>query len=107
MAAQLIFTTAPDTDVANDLTHQLVALGLAACVKQLAPCQSTYRWQGQIENTTEIPLIIISDNSRYAELEAWLKAAHPYDLPEIIALPCTNGLPEYLRWVNESTRELR
>ena len=107
MSVQLIFTTAPDDDVANNLAQQLVALGLAACVKQLAPCQSTYRWQGQIENATEIPLIIISDDSRYAELEAWLKAAHPYDLPEIIALPCTNGLPEYLSWVNESTRDLR
>lgn len=105
MAAQLIFTTAPDVDVASQLAHQLVASGLAACVKQLAPCQSTYRWQGQIEIATEIPLIIISDDSRYAELEVWLKEAHPYDLPEIIALPCTRGLPAYLNWVNESTRD--
>ena len=104
MAVQLIFTTVPDTDVARDLAHQLVASGLAACVKQLAPCQSTYRWQGRIESATEIPLIIISDESRYAALEVWLKEAHPYDLPEIIALPCTNGLPAYLNWVNESTR---
>mgnify|MGYP000417966741 FL=1 len=104
MAIQLILTTAPDADIAASLAHQLVESGLAACVKQLAPCQSTYRWQGQIESTTEIPLMIISDASRYAALEAWLKEAHPYDLPEIIALPCTNGLPEYLSWVNESTR---
>jgi periplasmic divalent cation tolerance protein len=107
MTTQLIFTTAPDTDVANDLAHQLVSSGLAACVKQLAPCHSTYRWQGQIEVATEIPLIIISDDSRYIELEAWLKAAHPYDLPEIIALPCTQGLPAYLSWVAESTRDIR
>ena len=105
MAVQLIFTTTPDADVANNLAHQLVASGLAACVKQLAPCQSTYRWQGQIESATEIPLIIMSDGSRYAELEAWLKEAHPYDLPEIIALPCTSGLPAYLSWVSESTRD--
>ncbi len=105
MAAQLLFTTAPDADIANSLAHQLVQSGLAACVKQLPPCQSTYRWQGQIESATEIPLMIISDDSRYAELEAWLKAAHPYDLPEIIALPCTQGLPAYLSWVTESTRD--
>ena len=104
MAIQLILTTAPDADTAENLSHQLVESGLAACVKQLAPCQSTYRWQGQIESTTEIPLMIISDESRYAALEAWLKEAHPYDLPEIIALPCTNALPEYLSWVSESTR---
>jgi periplasmic divalent cation tolerance protein len=107
MAAQIIFTTAPDADVAGDLAHQLVASGLAACVKQLAPCQSTYRWQGQIEIATEIPLIIISDASRYAALESWLKEAHPYDLPEIIALPCTQGLPAYLGWVAESTRDIK
>jgi periplasmic divalent cation tolerance protein len=47
----------------------------------------------------------MSDGSRYAELEAWLKEAHPYDLPEIIALPCTSGLPAYLSWVSESTRD--
>lgn len=107
MAAQIIFTTAPDADVAGDLAHQLVASGLAACVKQLAPCQSTYRWQGQIEIATEIPLIIISDASRYAALESWLKEAHPYDLPEIITLPCTQGLPAYLGWVAESTRDIK
>ena len=104
MAIQLILTTAPDADIAESLAHQLVESGLAACVKQLAPCRSTYRWQGQIESAIEIPLMIISDESRYAALEAWLKDAHPYDLPEIIALPCTNGLPEYLSWVNASTR---
>ena len=104
MATQLILTTAPDADVAANLAHQLIESGLAACVKQLTPCQSTYRWQGQIESTTEIPLMIISDDSRYAELETWLKNAHPYDLPEIIALSCANGLPEYLSWVSKSTR---
>lgn len=104
MATQLILTTAPDADVAANLAHQLIESGLAGCVKQLTPCQSTYRWQGQIESTTEIPLMIVSDESRYAELEAWLKNAHPYDLPEIIALSCANSLPEYLSWVSESTR---
>ena len=105
MATQLILTTVPDADVAASLAQQLVEKGLAACVKQLAPCQSTYRWQGQIESTIEIPLMIISDEARYAALETWLKAAHPYDLPEIIALPCTHGLPDYLSWVTESTRD--
>lgn len=105
MAVQIIFTTAPDADVAGNIAHQLVESGLAACVKQLAPCQSTYRWQNQIEIASEIPLIIISDECRYAELEVWLKEAHPYDLPEILALPCTNGLPAYLSWVNETTRD--
>lgn len=104
MGIQLILTTLPDADVAANLAQQLIDSGLAACVKQLAPCQSTYRWQGKTEVTTEIPLMIISDESRYPEVEAWLKAAHPYDVPEIITLPCTNALPAYLSWVHESTR---
>lgn len=104
MAAQLVMTTAPDAEVADSLAHQLITNGLAACVKQLAPCRSTYRWQGHIENAVEIPLVIVTDDTRYPELEAWLKAAHPYDLPEILAIPCTDGLPDYLAWVGDCTR---
>lgn len=103
MTTQLVLTTAPDTDVANTLAHKLIASGLAACVKQLAPCRSTFRWQGQIEDAVEIPVLIITDDTRYPELEAWLKEAHPYDLPEILAISCTDGLPEYLSWVSDST----
>lgn len=104
MTTHLVLTTAPDTEVADKLAHELIACGLAACVKQLAPCRATYRWQGQIENAEEIPLVIVTDDARYPELEAWLKAAHPYDLPEILAIPCTDGLPEYLAWVSDATR---
>lgn len=104
MAALLILTTAPDTEVANSLSAQLVGQGLAACVKALAPCKSTYRWQGEIERSDEIPLLIVSDDARYPELESWLKNAHPYDLPEILAIPCSGGLPAYLAWVSESTK---
>lgn len=103
MTTQLVFTTAPNDVVAKELARQLVSLKLAACVKLLAPCRSTYRWEGQIENATEIPLVIISEEVRYADLEAWLKKAHPYDVPELIAISCNNGLPEYLKWVSEST----
>jgi len=104
MTTQLVLTTAPDTELADRLAHELIANGLAACAKQFAPCQSTYRWQGQIERTTEIPLVIVTDDTRYPELEAWLKAAHPYDLPEILAIPCTGGHPGYLAWASNCTR---
>jgi len=96
----LILTTAPDHEVATSIADQLIGQGLAACVKIMAPCQSTYRWQGAIERSVEIPLFIVSDEARYPALEAQLKTAHPYDLPEIIALPCSGGLPEYLAWVS-------
>ncbi len=101
--ALLILTTAPDHQVATTIADQLIEQGLAACVKIMAPCQSTYHWQGTIERSVEIPLFIISDEARYPALESQLKAAHPYDLPEIIALPCSGGLPEYLAWVSTSS----
>ena len=96
---QLVFTAVPDEALADSLAHQLVESGLAACVKRLAACQATYRWDGQIERTTEIPLLIVVHSSRYAALEGFLKAAHPYDVPEIVAIDCSAGLPDYLRWV--------
>lgn len=96
---RLIFTTVPDETLAATLAHQLVEAGLAACVKALPACQSTYRWEAQIERTTEIPLIIVAHTKCYDALEQHLKAAHPYDVPEILAVDCSAGLPDYLRWV--------
>ncbi|MFW9611218.1 MAG: divalent-cation tolerance protein CutA [Fluviibacter sp.] len=96
---QLVLTTVPDEALAESLAHQLVESGLAACVKILPACQSTYRWAGRIDRATEIPLIIVTHTHRYAALEQALKAAHPYDVPEILAIDCSAGLPAYLRWV--------
>lgn len=96
---RLVFTTVPDETLAAALAQQLVELNLAACVKILPACQSTYRWEGQVERSTEIPLIIVAHTARYDALESHLKAAHPYDVPEILAIDCSAGLPDYLRWV--------
>lgn len=96
---QLVFTAVPDEALADSLAYQLVESGLAACVKRLPACQATYRWDGQIERATEIPLLIIAHAQSYAALEKFLHAAHPYDVPEIIAIDCSAGLPDYLRWV--------
>uniref|UniRef100_A0A4W5LGS8 CutA divalent cation tolerance homolog n=1 Tax=Hucho hucho TaxID=62062 RepID=A0A4W5LGS8_9TELE len=72
---------------------------LAACVNILAPCRSVYRWQGKVENTTEIPLLIKTTRACYAALAARLLQLHPYEVPEIIAVPLVAGLPAYLTWV--------
>lgn len=95
----LVFTSVPDEELADKLAHQLVEAGLAACVKALPACTATYRWEGQIERGMEIPLIIVADRARYAALEQHLKAAHPYDVPEVLAIDCSDGLPDYLHWV--------
>jgi periplasmic divalent cation tolerance protein len=67
--------------------------------------QSIYRWQGRVESATEIPLIIKSTATSYPALEALIRERHPYDVPEIIALPVTQGLPAYLNWVEAQTQE--
>jgi len=103
MAILLVQTTAPDQDSADQLADQLIIHELAACVKTLGPCRSSYRWQGRIEHAVEIPMLIITDEERYPALEHWLQQAHPYDLPEILSVTCTGGLPDYLKWVNDST----
>ena len=99
----LILTNLPDEASAQALATTLVAARLAACVNMLAPCRSVYRWQGAIESAQEVPLLIKTTAARYADLEAAIRAAHPYELPEIIAVPIAHGLPGYLDWVAAET----
>jgi len=100
----LILTNLPDDASAQALATTLVSARLAACASVLAPCRSVYRWQGAIESAQEVPLLIKTAASRYAQLEAAIRAAHPHELPEIIAVPIAHGLPEYLNWVVAETR---
>ena len=102
--ALLVLTSLPDEASAQALATALVTERLAACVNILAPCQSVYRWQGQIESTIEVPLQIKSTTACYAALEVVVLAHHPYELPEIIAVPIAHGLPEYLAWLITETR---
>ena len=100
----LILTNLPDQASAQALATTLVSARLAACVNMLGPCRSVYRWQGAIESAQEVPLLIKTTAQRYADLEAAIRAAHPYELPEIIAVPIAHGLPDYLDWVVTETR---
>ena len=102
--ALLIITSLPDEASAQTLATTLVAERLAACVSMLAPCRSTYHWEGAIESAAEVPLLIKTTAGRYAALEEAIRARHPYELPEIIAVPVAHGLPEYLAWVVNETR---
>lgn len=99
----LVFTTLPDADIAGKLARSLVETRLAACVNILAPCQSIYRWQDDVQVDGEVPLIIKTTAELYPALETYLRRHHPYDVPEIITLDVSRGLPEYLSWVAEST----
>jgi len=104
MDCLLVVTNLPDRESAEKLAALLIERRLAACVNILAPCSSVYRWQGEIQHDEEHPLLIKTAQDRYAELEASIRANHPSELPEIIAVPFTYGLPAYLHWVESETR---
>ncbi|MCB1927609.1 MAG: divalent-cation tolerance protein CutA [Rhodocyclaceae bacterium] len=99
----LVLTNLPDREAGEALARQLVEARLAACVNVLGGCTSVYRWQGATECADEVPLLIKTTGASYAALEDAILAAHPYELPEIIAVPVTRGLPGYLQWVTGET----
>jgi periplasmic divalent cation tolerance protein len=102
-AVLLVYTSLPDHGAAQQLARALVEQRLAACVSVLAPCSSTYRWRGAIETAQEVPVIVKTCAERYAALEAAIRRLHPYELPEIVAVPAERGLAEYLEWVGAET----
>jgi periplasmic divalent cation tolerance protein len=104
MSTLLVFTTLPDRAAAERLADALLEQKLAACVNILAPCRSVYRWHGAVQHEEEHPVLIKTTRERYAALEQALRAAHPYELPELIAVPVERGLPAYLDWVAAETR---
>ena len=104
MDSLLVLTNLPDRASAEKLADVLVGRRLAACVNILAPCSSVYRWQGEIRHDEEHPLLVKTARDRYAELEATIRAHHPYELPEIIAVSLVHGLPAYLQWIESETR---
>ncbi|GAO36474.1 divalent ion tolerance protein CutA [Sulfuricella sp. T08] len=103
MEAILVITSLPDREVAQRLAGRLVEERLAACVNILAPCESVYRWQGRIETAQEITLLIKTLGAHYGKVEKTIRQCHPYELPEIIAVPITAGLPAYLEWLAAET----
>jgi periplasmic divalent cation tolerance protein len=101
--ALLVFTNLPDRAAAERLADMLVEKKLAACVNILAPCRSVYRWKGAVQHDEEHPMLIKTTAERYAELERALRSGHPYELPEIVAVPIEHGLGAYLDWVRDET----
>ncbi len=103
MSALIVITNAPDRDVALRIAHALVERKLAACVNILAECVSVYRWKDKLETATEVPLLIKTRAAIYDEVESAIRSLHPYELPEIVAVPIGHGLPDFLEWVNNQT----
>lgn len=99
----VVITNLPNREAALGLAREMIARRLAACVNVLAECTSVYRWQGEIENTTETPVLIKTRAALFPEVETAIRQLHPYELPEIIAVPVSCGSSEYLDWVGSET----
>ena len=102
--ALLVVTTMPDQNSADALAAELVERGLAACVNIGPPATSVYRWEGRVKRDTEWLLMIKTTVDRYAVLENAIVERHPYELPEVIAVPVTHGLSAYLAWIEQCTK---
>lgn len=101
----IVIINMPNQTSATLLAENLIKNKLAGCVNILAPCESIYMWENQIEKSQEIPLLVKTLESKYNDLESFVLAHHDYDIPEIIALPIIKGLNTYLNWINSSVSE--
>jgi periplasmic divalent cation tolerance protein len=99
----VLLCTCPDDAVAANLSRQLVAKGLAACINRFGGLTSVYKWDGEMKEGTEVQLVIKTSAQTVDRLIDELQQLHPYELPEIIAVPITAGYGPYLEWIRETT----
>jgi periplasmic divalent cation tolerance protein len=97
----LVCSTFPEIETARRIAQQLVTEKLAACANIIPAIESIYCWQDKIENSAETLVFFKTTTERYGVFQEKLKSLHPYEVPEIICVPITDGLPEYLLWVSE------
>ena len=100
----VVITTVGTEEQANLVASELVSRRHAACVNIVPGLRSVYRWKGAVQHDEEHPMLIKTTAERYAALEQAMLAGHPYELPEIIAVPIERGLPAYLDWVAAETK---
>lgn len=99
----VVYVTCPDQSVADEIATSLVTKKLAACVNILPSVKSVYRWEGKVESSTELLLMIKTQTALVDRLSTEVKALHPYDCPEVISVAIDGGYRPYLDWINEST----
>jgi periplasmic divalent cation tolerance protein len=98
----MVMISCPDRETGARLATSLVTEGLAACVNQLPDVTSTYRWEGRVQSETEVLLLAKTTRARLADFTHRVHALHPYELPEVVALPVCGGSQRYLDWVRQS-----
>ncbi|MEW6601255.1 MAG: divalent-cation tolerance protein CutA [Nitrospirota bacterium] len=100
----VIFITSPNEDEAARIARSLVEAGLAACANIIRNIRSIYTWQGKIQDDAEVLMVVKTKRGLFNEVADMVKRLHSYDVPEIIALPITDGSQDYLDWLNKSTK---
>jgi periplasmic divalent cation tolerance protein len=103
-AVRAVLVTAPDAEVAEHLARTLVDERLAACVNLIPGIRSFYRWEGRVQVDDEVLLVIKTRGDRCEALTERVRSLHPYDLPEVLALPAAGGSVPYLEWVQRESR---
>jgi periplasmic divalent cation tolerance protein len=98
----IVLCTCPDAATGDRIAQALVAAGLAACVNALPGVVSTYYWEGRVQRDQEVLLLIKSSSAAFEQLRARIAALHPYELPEIVAVPIVRGSAAYLGWLQEA-----
>ncbi|SER66361.1 divalent cation tolerance protein [Nitrosomonas sp. Nm51] len=101
--ATIVITSFPDRKSALACARALIDKRLAACVNVMDGCTSVYRWQDNTETADEIPVFIKTRSAHYQQVEELIVTMHPYELPEVITVPITNGLSAYLQWIFDET----
>ena len=104
MSHILVLTTLPDAEAARGLAQALIEGRLAACVTIGAPVDSMYHWRGAIETAREIPLVAKTRGELFHQVAAAIRSRHPYELPEITAVPINDATADYLAWIDAETR---
>jgi periplasmic divalent cation tolerance protein len=100
----VVLVTAPSEEVGTELGRRLVEERLAACVNLVPGLRSLFHWEGKVAREAEVLLILKSRRGLWDRLRATVREIHPYDVPEILALPVVHGDPDYLAWLAEETR---
>ena len=101
MAGLVVLCTVPDLKTARRLAKSLLRKRLAACISMKGGFLSSYWWKGRFETSSEVLLFIKTTERKFSQIEKWIRATHPYELPEVIALPIVKGSADYLSWLRQ------
>jgi periplasmic divalent cation tolerance protein len=102
--AMLVFTTLPSAEAAAELAKAVVGEKLAACANLLPAVRSIYRWQGRVQDESEVLVLFKTRQEHFERLKARLLELHPYEIPEVLAVPVEQGYQAYLDWLGQETR---